>query len=194
MEFSTRRVSVKWKLINFNSVLNFPSTVGIVFYLYGFFGAIFLFRLSMHWSKVLETFDKAERTFQTRNYADSSGHSLRRRIRLTSTVFLLLALLEHILFLVSFLYDRIMQIKMCKLVDHSSFDFIMTMHLHHVYMVFPLKAATMIWAEYMSLSFAFVWSFIDLFIIIVSIGVASKFQKINRRLECCRKRVSNERS
>ena len=43
--------------------------------------------------------------------------------------------------------------------------------------------------EYMNISFTFVWSFTDIFIIIVSIAIASKFRKINERLEFFRGRV-----
>lgn len=82
---------------------------------------------------------------------------------------------------------------MCELADRSSFDFIMNTHIHQIYAAFPMNTATIIWAEYMNISFTFAWSFIDLFIIIISIGVASKFHKINRRLECCSERVSSER-
>lgn len=43
----------------------------------------------------------------------------------------------------------------------------------------------------MNVSLTFNWSFIDLFIIVLSIAIATKFQMINERLEFFRGKVSN---
>lgn len=143
----------------------------------------------MKWSEVLEAFDKVERIFQKEVYADLSIRSLKSRIRRTSVVLLLFALSEHLGSWASFLYDRITQIKVCKWEIGSNFFYIATTHMHQIYAELPVKTSTVIWAEYMNISFTFAWSFIDLFIIIVSIAVASKFEKINKRLEYFRERV-----
>lgn len=145
----------------------------------------------MHWAEVLEAFDKVERVFQAESYADLPCRSLRKRIRWTSAILLLFALSEHAGSWASFLYDRIEQTKICHWEIGSYFFYLATTHLHQIYAELPVKVGTVIWAEYMNISFTFAWNFIDLFIIIVSIGVASKFDKINKRLEYFRERVSD---
>lgn len=145
----------------------------------------------MHWPEVLEAFDKVEMIFQKETYADSTSRSLRRRIRLTSIILLLMALSEHALSWTSFLYDRVEQMNICGWEIGSFFYYIATTHLHQIYTELPVKMVTVIWAEYMNISFTFAWNFIDLFIIIVSIAIASKFEKINNRLEYFRERVSD---
>lgn len=154
-------------------------------------GAIFLFQLAMQWTEVLKAFDKVENIFKSETYADLSAFSLKRRIRLTSAVLLLLGLSEHAGAWMSFLYDRVYQMKACQLEIGSTFYYLATTHLAQVYKEFPVKITTVIWAEYMNISLTFAWNFIDLFIIIVSIGIISKFEKINERLEYFRERVRN---
>lgn len=164
---------------------------GIIFFATGVSGGIFFFKLAQQWAEILKAFEKVENIFQSEIYENnSSGWSLKRRIRVTSAVFLVLALSEHLAAWSSFLYDRLIQIKLCKWQIGSMFYYLATTHLHHVYAELPVKLMTVAWAEYMNVSLTFVWSYIDLFIIIVSIGVSSKFHKINKRLECFRERVS----
>lgn len=152
--------------------------------------AIFFFRLAVHWSDILHAFDKAEKIFQSENYSQlSSGSGLKRRIRLTSLILLLAALVEHMLAWASFLYDRITQERMCGWEIGSYFYYLATTHLGLIYAELPAKWPTVVWGEYMNVSFTFGWNFIDLFIIIVSMGVASKFKRINERLEYFRERV-----
>lgn len=90
----------------------------------------------------------------------------------------------------SFLYDRYIQIDLCHWEIGSMFYYIATTHLGHIYdHAFPVNPMWVLWAEYMNVSLTFAWNFVDFFIIILSIGIASNFAKINARLEFFRGRV-----
>lgn len=90
----------------------------------------------------------------------------------------------------SFLNDRFIQIEKCKWEIGSYFYYLATYHLPQIYAELPVKIYTVLWAEYMNVSLTFAWNFIDLFIIIISLALAAQFDKINKRLEFFRGRVS----
>lgn len=168
---------------------------GVIFYLAGIFSGLFFFQLAKQWPDILRAFERVENTFNIEVYENnSSGWSMKKRIRVISWLLLFLALTEHLSSWSSFLYDRLIQIELCKWKIGSMFFYLATTHLYQIYAKLPVKVITVVWAEYMNISLTFAWNFIDLFIIIVSIGVASKFQKINKRLEFFRGRVSRDQN
>jgi Trehalose receptor len=162
----------------------------VVFYCLSIFSGLFFFRLAQQWPDVLLEFSKVENIFEDEIYAQSSGWTLKKRIRVTSTIMLLLALSEHLMSWSTFLFDRFLQIELCDYEIGSYFYYLATTHLSHIYNRLPTTWVTVFWAEYMNVSFTFAWSFIDIFIIIVSFAIAIKFEKINTRLEYFRGRVS----
>lgn len=100
------------------------------------------------------------------------------------------AVAEHLLFLYSFMHDRFVEIEACNLEIGSWVYFIVSIRFAHIFKWFPISPLSIIWAEYMNISFTFAWSFIDLFIMIMSLSIATKFQMINERLEFFKGRVS----
>lgn len=141
------------------------------------------------WSTVVKAFAKVDSMFDNDSYFQA-GWTLNKKLRVASAILLLAALSEHIMVWVSFLYDRYMQVVLCNWEIGSTFYYIATTHLAQVYAKLPVNPYTVIWAEYMNLSFTFAWSFADLFIVLMSISIASKFERINKRLEFFRERVS----
>lgn len=126
----------------------------------GIFTGLFFFRLAKEWPDVIEAFAKVELIFESEAYQHCKGWSLKKRIRVSSIVFLLLALLEHLMAWISFFYDRFQQIEICHWKIDSMFYYLATTHLNHVFDIFPVKLATVLWGEYMNESLTFVWNFI----------------------------------
>lgn len=118
-----------------------------------------------------------------------SGWSLRKRIKFVTIIMLSFSLCEHLFSWYSFLNDRIIQANVCNWKIGSWFYYIATLHLSHIYKTFPVNVFTVIWAEYMNISFTFTWNFIDLFIMIMSLSIAIKFEMINERLQFFKGRV-----
>jgi gustatory receptor len=146
--------------------------------------------VAKHWPRILENFGKVERIFNSESYKDLPGCSLRKRLRVTASVLLTFALFEHLMSWSSYLYERFFQMEACKWKIGNMFHYLTTNHLGHIYYFFPVNIGTAIWAEYMNISFTFVWNFIDLFIILICLSVASKFEKINKRIQFYHGRVS----
>lgn len=143
----------------------------------------------MQWQKIMELYARVEETFSHESYAHSTGWHLKKKVRVISTVLLFFALCEHLTSWASFLNDRLVQIRMCNWNYGSYFYYLATTHLRQIFAELPVNPFTVLWAEYMNITFSFAWNFIDLFIIVMSISIASKFNKINQRLEFYRERV-----
>lgn len=156
----------------------------------GFISAFFYFRLAQEWPGIIKSVARIESVFQNEPYTYNPGWSVKRKIHISSFILLLLALCEHLASWMSFLYDRLTQSTVCEWEIESYFYYLATTHAHQVYRELPVNIWTVIWTEYMNVSMTFIWSFSDLFIIIVSIRIASMFAKINNRLEFYRGRVS----
>lgn len=111
-------------------------------------------------------------------------------MRTISVVLLTLALAEHLCYFSSFLYDRYQQAKICDLKIGDIAGYIITSEMKHVFAEVPFNLITAVWFEYMNISFTFGWNFMDLFIILVSVGIAYRFQQLNERLKYFHGRVS----
>lgn len=67
-------------------------------------------------------------------------------------------------------------------------DFI-TKHLYFTFSIFDYSPYIGFLAEYFNVSFTFYWSFLDVFIMIVSIGISFNYEQLNNRIEFYRERV-----
>ena len=169
-------------------MFNFPG--GLAFYCVSIASCIAFFRVSAKWNDLLYSFEHVEAIFSKRCYT-LTGWSLRKQIKCASFLLLTFGAIEHLLSWFSFLYDRIVQAEICKWEIGSWFFYISTLHLSQIYKFFPVSVLTVLWAEYMNVAYTFSWNFIDLFIMIMSYSIASKFKMINERLEFFKGKVCN---
>lgn len=163
---------------------------GLIFYLSGIGSAILFIQLGQRWPKLIRSAIKTEAILNTEAYSGVPGNSFTKNIKRSSLVLLLFALSEHLMSWASFLYDRLTQSRLCKWEIGSYFYFITSLHLEHIYKELPVNMWTVMWAEYINFTLTFIWTFNDIFIIIVSYYIASLFRKINHRLEFFEGRVS----
>ena len=119
-----------------------------------------------------------------------SGWTLKTQIRFTATMVAIFGFCEHLLSWYSFLHDRYVQATVCHWEIGSWIFYITSLHLSHIYKLFPVNTISVMWAEYINVSFTFAWNFIDLFIMMISLSIATKFRMINERLEFFKGRVS----
>lgn len=109
--------------------------------------------------------------------------SLKKRISICVTVYLMLSIFEHLCFLASEVYKLHLEYVNCNRTDEPVEAFI-TRHLGFVIDNLPLQYNNFLgfFLEYLNFSYTFYWNFLDLFIIIISIGIGFLFEKINFRL------------
>ena len=150
---------------------------------------IFFLQLAKEWPKLIQLFSNVEEIFVNDSYASLTRWSMKKKIRIISIVLLIFALSEHLVYFSSFLYDRYIQAEVCGWNIDNIAGHIITTHLSHIFAEVPYNIFIGAWFEYMNVSHTFGWNFMDLFIIIVSVGIATRFQQLNERLEYFHGRV-----
>ena len=163
---------------------------GIVFYCVGISSSILYVRVAYKWSELLKLFKEVDGIFCKSPYT-LSGWSLKTQVRFTTFMVVVFAFCEHSLSWYSFLHDRYFQAKICHWEIGNWIFYIASLHLSHIYKMFPVNTFSVMWAEYMNVSFTFAWNYVDLFIMIMSLSIATKFKMINERLEFFKGRVSS---
>lgn len=104
-------------------------------------------------------------------------HSLRIRMRSTAFIILVLSLIEHILSIVSAV-DEVVDCPRIKNIYKAyhikSFPQVFTFFSYNI----PLS----IYVKFVHITSTFIWSFTDLFIMMISCGLSAKFKLINERM------------
>lgn len=104
-------------------------------------------------------------------------HSLRIRMRSTAFIILVLSLIEHILSIVSAV-DEVVDCPRIKNIYKAyhikSFPQVFTFFSYNI----PLS----IFVKFVHITSTFIWSFTDLFIMMISCGLSAKFKLINERM------------
>jgi len=145
-------------------------------------------KLALSWSLIVKELKKLEDIFYYNKYS-LPGWSLKRRARWVFIIFFAAAFIEHVCSWISFLTDRYKQAVECEWEIGSYPYYLLSTHLKQVYLHFPVNVFTCAWAEYMNFSFTFVWNFVDIFLMLMSLTVWSYFKMISTRLELVRGKV-----
>ncbi|XP_037024150.1 gustatory receptor for sugar taste 64a-like [Bradysia coprophila] len=145
--------------------INAKNIAGFVFYsVCVSIGLLFLI-LAQKWKNLAMKWHQREKIFLNLPYKEC-GWSLSTKIRITAGVILFLAI-----------------VRTCEAnVDDAWKYFFLNEH-PHVFMVVPYHFLLTILIEWAIISFTFGWNYIDTFIMITSIALATRFKQINQRLE-----------
>lgn len=154
----------------------------IIFYLSTMTSAVLFFRLARHWRSVMMRYAQVERIF-SHNPTDypTTGISLKRKIRTVAVVVLVAGLVEHSFYIMAKMVNVVSQIEKCNFNVHFYEHFIRT-ERRHLYSVFPFHFAIAVPFEWVNASNTITWTFIDLFIMLVSISLAYRYQQIADRI------------
>jgi gustatory receptor len=133
-----------------------------------------------HWVKV-------EMIFMCKKYEISICEhkwSLAKKISVCLWVSLLLALSEHLLYFTSEINKFHYEVTFCNKTGHYVEKFIRK-HLYFVLYNLPFSYNHLIGAiaEYLNFSYTFFWSYLDLFIILISIGMSDLYEKVFARMQ-----------
>jgi len=162
---------------------------GLIMYITSIITAVLFFIFCMHWNTIIKQLnDIDEKLSHIRS--NSKRWTLKTRLRLTTIIFFLLSILEQAVSFSSFLHDRYTSATVCEWKIDNHVFFILTTHLSHVYTFFNVGILSGLWAEYMQLTMTFGWSFKELFVILISMKIASFYELVNEQLADAQKMVS----
>lgn len=165
------------------------NVVGIFFYGNCAMISVFFFEFAMKFSLIMERWRQVERSLQFREAFLYSDGSLRRRVVVCATVALTAALIEHLLSLASRLQFNSYESKVCNLTNDNALEDFITKHLGFTFSIIKYNHFNGIFAEYLNISLTFCWSFIDIFVMIISIGLSFNYEEINNRIKFFKERV-----
>lgn len=158
---------------------------GVLFFTSCAIICILFFRFSLNFKTIATFWMKTESLFSVINYQfPRASWLLQKKILFCTVFYLTLSTIEHFLFLASEIYKLNHELQFCNKTDVDTVEIFINRHLSFVVKVLPFRYNNFVglFLEYLNFSYTFFWNFLDLFIILISIGIAFLFEKINCRL------------
>ncbi|XP_076665650.1 gustatory receptor for sugar taste 64f isoform X2 [Andrena cerasifolii] len=154
------------------------ATVGAVFYGNSLLGAILFFRLSSRWMSFQCEWRAMEQYIDS-NCAD--GPRLRWKLFLISAVVVLLALVEHVLSVI----NNMEGYEWSESTNSTFRNFLRVYSLNSHAFIFDILDYNLVFGLYIfviSKVATFTWNFTDIFIILISTGLAERYKSLNKKL------------
>lgn len=160
----------------FKTRLEFGKMIIVVFYVTNFMSFLAFLRLAQAWPDLMMRWHALEKKLpQLEAHREKSETS--KRIRRTAFVILTLSAVEHILSIIS----AVSVVLDCPRIK----NILQAYYVHNfpqVFSFFNYSHVLGVYVKFIHLTSTFVWSFCDLFIMMISSGLAVKFKQINRRM------------
>jgi gustatory receptor len=115
-----------------------------------------------------------------------------RKIKIAVYIIVSLAFIEHLFFLTNSAFNQYQTVKSCNWTIDMPLNYFLQNQFGFVFATIPYSLPYGIFIELMNLSFTFGWNYMELFLMIISIGLATRFQQINYRLKDFRGKILDE--
>lgn len=175
--------------------LTAKNIVGILFFSSCTIICILFFKISQKLQALMKIWMKTELNFLCANYQlPVTSWSLHKRIMFVTVLYLILSTLEHVFYASSEITKLVHDLELCNQTDFDTISVYIHRHLNFLTsnLPFPYNNFIGIFMEYLNISYTFFWNFLDLFIILISIGIAFLFEQINCRLRGIKGLIVNE--
>jgi gustatory receptor len=166
-------LAVAW---TFTTHIEFGKMVILVYYITNFMSFFCFLKLSATWPTLMTKWHEVE-TKLPQMKTRKETFAMSRSIRKTAAIILTLSAIEHILSIVS----SVAVVVDCPLIK----NILQAYYVHNfpqVFSFFGYSHVFGIYVKFIHITSTFVWSYADLFIMMVSCGLAAKFKQINDRL------------
>lgn len=156
----------------FKMEIGFSSLTEIVFYGCNTY-IVYLFGvLARKWPKLINEFETVEKSLpQFRN--EYEKHALKHKIIKITILTMTIATLEHISSIFTYVYSA----GCAKEEDKVRTFFLYSMSL--LFQIFDYSLTIAIFIKIINLTCTFIWTYMDIFVILVSLGISSKFKQLN---------------
>lgn len=158
------------------STIVFGKIVYLVFNLTSLLSFICFIRLATCWSSMMIEWHRLEKSLPTFDSIEKRYHN-RHKMRVVATTILAFSLIEHLLSIVS----QISLVWDCPMIQNI-FQAYMVRSFPMVFFFFPYSIPLSILVKFGHITATFIWSFTDLFVILISMGLSSHFDRINERM------------
>ncbi|XP_017136212.1 gustatory receptor for sugar taste 61a [Drosophila miranda] len=168
--------------ILFRTGLNAKKMMNLVFLIVGIVNWLNFTGFARSWSKLILPWSSLDILMQFAPYAPSK-HSLRSKLRLIGCVVGSLAVVDHLLYYASGYYSYHMHIFHCH-TNHSrlSFGSYLEKEFSETFELLPYNMFSVCYGFWLNAAFTFLWNFMDIFIVLTSIGLAQRFRQFADRV------------
>ncbi|KFB41610.1 AGAP003255-PA-like protein [Anopheles sinensis] len=152
-----------------------------IYYSMNFSGAVTLFTIAMRWKTIMSEWRNLEEPFLHYPYAERRFWTLRRTIAIVGIFMLVLAFVEDFLHVCSVYYTNQQFFIRC---NNSIPFWTLFYEREHpkIFHYLPYSLPTVLVLEVTHKIFLYVWTFMDLFIIFVSLGLARLYSRFHRHV------------
>lgn len=158
------------------SSIMFGKIVYLVFYFTSFFSFICFIRLTLKWPKMMIEWHKVEKSLP--NYESTKKKFQNKfKMRYVAASILSLSLIEHILSIIS----SVSVVWDCPKIQNL-FEAYIIRSFPMISYFFPYSVPLSLLVKFCHITATFIWSFTDLFIMLISMGLSSLFDRINERM------------
>uniref|UniRef100_A0A182J916 Uncharacterized protein n=1 Tax=Anopheles atroparvus TaxID=41427 RepID=A0A182J916_ANOAO len=162
--------------------INAKNVSGLIFYIDACLINVLFLNLATGWRAVAAKWNEVDEMFNRPPFL-MVGWSLRKRLCVVSFTLLFLSIVEHCLSLYSTAYNQLNEIKECNWNVANYFRHYCLRRFANIYLHFPYHHFSGIYFTYVSSALTIYWNYQDIFIICISIGLATRFQQINNHLQ-----------
>lgn len=174
----------------FGNGINARNANGILFYGNCMCINILFFKLASKWKNIMIKWINLETIFTKDRYkADHKSWSMKKQIKIFTILMLLFALIEHLLSVSTEIPKMLYRMERCNKTIDNYVEYIISNHLSHFFKKNPYNHFYGISIEFLNISTTLSWTFLDIFIIVISIGINSRYKQINNRIKQFKGRV-----
>ncbi|XP_022221843.2 gustatory receptor for sugar taste 61a [Drosophila obscura] len=168
--------------ILFRTGLNAKNMMNLVFLIVGIVNWLNFIVFARSWSRLILPWSSLDILMQFPPYAPCK-HSLQSKLRLIGCVVGSMAVVDHLLYYASGYYSYHMHIFHCH-TNHSrpSFGSYLKQDFPDIFELLPNNIFSICYAFWLNAAFTFLWNFMDIFIVLTSIGLAQRFQQFADRV------------
>ncbi|XP_034133541.1 gustatory receptor for sugar taste 61a [Drosophila guanche] len=167
--------------ILFKTGLNAKNMMNLVFLIVGIVNWLNFISFARSWSKLILPWSSLDIMMQFPPYAPCK-HSLRSKLRLIGCVVGAMAVADHVLYYASGYYSY-MHIFHCQTnQSRVSIGSYVEKEFSDIFELLPHNMFSLFYGFWLNVAFTFLWNFMDIFIVLTSIGLAQRFQQFADRI------------
>jgi gustatory receptor len=142
---------------------------------------VLFLHLATKWKDVMSFWYEKEKPFLLPPYR-ISGMSLSFKMKFIGAIFIIFYLTEHLMFIGMELHTNYNQLEVCNVSSLTFLNNYMRRERPHLLDVLPYRWWIFPLFQWTITLMAFSWNYVDYFIIILSLGISTRFNQLNERL------------
>lgn len=171
--------------------------LGVLFFSSCFLIYVFIFQKATQWRMLMVLWMNTERHFVTKDYQlPKSKWSLKKRVFIFTSAYLTLAVVEHLFYLTNEINVFLIEVDACNLTGFNNVEVYIKKQMMFILAEIPLEYNNFLgfFLEYLNISYTFSWNFLNLFIILNSIGIAFLYDQVYQKAQTFKGLMVNEKS